>query len=203
MPLQLYDKEKILEAFLVIFARHGYEKTSTGMLAEAAGISKPLVFHHFKSKKALYLSVLDYCFETLKAKLSLTELSECVDFFEAKEKISLIKLEHFQKNPHAYKVTMEAFTAPPPEVSTEIKEKYGEQLAARDQFLKQLFEKVPLRDGVNREQAFELIMMTMKHFEKKIVSDLNEHVEFDTSYNQRLLEERNRFLDMIRHGIER
>lgn len=51
MPLQLYEKEQILDACLEIFARHGYAKTSTGMLAEAAGISKALIFHHFKSKK--------------------------------------------------------------------------------------------------------------------------------------------------------
>jgi len=33
------------------------------MLAEAAGISKALIFHHFNSKKELYLNVLDRCFK--------------------------------------------------------------------------------------------------------------------------------------------
>ena len=36
MPLQLYDKEKILDTCLTVFARHGYENTSVAMLAEAA-----------------------------------------------------------------------------------------------------------------------------------------------------------------------
>jgi AcrR family transcriptional regulator len=58
MPKQLYDKEQILDDCLAVFARHGYEKTSTGMLAEAAGISRALIFHHFNSKKELYLSLL-------------------------------------------------------------------------------------------------------------------------------------------------
>ncbi|TWL86384.1 hypothetical protein [Bacillus licheniformis] len=34
MPLQLYEKEQILDACLEVFARHGFAKTSTGMLAE-------------------------------------------------------------------------------------------------------------------------------------------------------------------------
>ncbi len=85
MPLQLYEKEQILDACLEIFARHGYAKTSTGMLAEAAGISKALIFHHFKSKKILYLTVLDYCIEKVKSRLSLDDLSSYHDFLKRKK----------------------------------------------------------------------------------------------------------------------
>ncbi|WP_217563394.1 TetR/AcrR family transcriptional regulator, partial [Paenibacillus sp. GbtcB18] len=62
MPIQLYERKEILEACLSVFARHGYKDTSTGMLAGAAGISMSLIFHHFNSKKTLYLSLLVHCF---------------------------------------------------------------------------------------------------------------------------------------------
>ncbi|MDI3410004.1 TetR/AcrR family transcriptional regulator [Bacillus sonorensis] len=85
MPLQLYDKEQILETCLAVFARHGYAKTSTGMLAEAAGISKALIFHHFKSKKDLYLSLLDYCIDKVKKHLSIDDLPHDEDFLRRKK----------------------------------------------------------------------------------------------------------------------
>ena len=42
-----------------LFAQHGYGGTSMRDVALAAGISKANVFHHFKSKEALYQAVLD------------------------------------------------------------------------------------------------------------------------------------------------
>jgi TetR/AcrR family transcriptional regulator len=50
------------------------------MLAEAAGISKALIFHHFKSKKELYFCVLDRCIEKVKAELRFDDLPEYEDF---------------------------------------------------------------------------------------------------------------------------
>ncbi|KKB72517.1 MULTISPECIES: TetR/AcrR family transcriptional regulator [Bacillus] len=203
MPLQLYDKEQIFDACLAVFARRGYSKTSTGMLAEAAGVSKALIFHHFKSKKDLYLSLLDYCIDKVKTYLSIDDLLQCGDFFEAKEKASLAKIEFFKKHPDAYKLTMETFRTPPSELKEEIAEMYGEQFAIRDRLWRELFAKVPLREGVDREEAFELIMLANEHFERKFLSEIAEDREFDEDYNRRLLDERNRFLNMIRFGIER
>ncbi|MCJ2148834.1 TetR/AcrR family transcriptional regulator [Bacillus paralicheniformis] len=202
MPLQLYEKEQILDACLEVFARRGYAKTSTGMLAEAAGISKALIFHHFKSKKILYLTVLDYCIEKVKSRLSLDDLSSYHDFFEAKEKISLAKLEFFADYPNVYKLTKEAFFSPPSELKEEIAAKYGEQFAVRNRILKQLFAKVPLRKGVDREEAFELIMVMMGHFEQKFLAKVTAENDYDSAWSRHLLEERKRFLDMIRFGIE-
>ncbi|MFN2748004.1 MULTISPECIES: TetR/AcrR family transcriptional regulator [Bacillus] len=203
MPLQLYEKEQILNACLGVFARHGYSKTSTGMLAEAAGISKALIFHHFQSKKNVYLSVLDDCIEKLKAHLALDDLLQYTDFFAAKEKISLAKLAFFQKYPDVYKVTMDAFYDPPSELKDEIAEKYGEQFAVRNHILKQLFAQVPLKEGVDRDEAFELVMVMMKHFEEKFLAEVPPQRDFDPDYNRRLLEKRSRFLNMIRFGIEK
>lgn len=41
-----------------LFARHGYAGTSMADIAEAAGVSKATVFHHFRSKRALYDSLI-------------------------------------------------------------------------------------------------------------------------------------------------
>ena len=44
---------------LTLFAEHGYSATTMDDIAEAAGVTKPLVYQHFDSKRALYLELLD------------------------------------------------------------------------------------------------------------------------------------------------
>ena len=44
---------------LSLFAEHGYAATTMDDIAEAAGVTKPLVYQHFESKRALYLELMD------------------------------------------------------------------------------------------------------------------------------------------------
>lgn len=203
MPLQLYDKDKILDACFNVFARYGYASTSTTMLAEAAGISKALIFHHFRNKKDLYLSVLDRCFEKGKYEMGFDKLLDNQNFFEAKEKSTVTKFNYYKKNPDLMKIIIEAFYATPGELKTEIQDKYGMLLDNNEKEWKCLFEKVPLREGVDREQAFKLIMITLDYFDKKYLSDLDNRNDLEETYLENFLEERNNFLSMIRFGIEK
>lgn len=49
---------RILDAAKDLFAESGFNAVSMNAIAERAGFSKANVFHHFKSKNALYLEVL-------------------------------------------------------------------------------------------------------------------------------------------------
>src|SRR5580658_8619146 len=40
-------------------ARRGYRATTMDDIAEAAGVTKPLVYQHFSSKRSLYLELVD------------------------------------------------------------------------------------------------------------------------------------------------
>ncbi len=69
--------------------------------------------------------------------------------------------------------------------------------------MKQLFDKVHLRDGVDREQAYELINIIMHYFNKKYLSVLaDESKLLDEKYWQEFMTKKNSFLDMLRYGIE-
>lgn len=46
--------ERILDAAAALFARHGFEQTSLKSLADAVGLSKAGLLHHFPSKDALF-----------------------------------------------------------------------------------------------------------------------------------------------------
>jgi AcrR family transcriptional regulator len=52
-------RTQLLEVALEEFAAHGYHLTSMNQVAEAAGVTKPVLYQHFRSKKALYRELLE------------------------------------------------------------------------------------------------------------------------------------------------
>lgn len=50
--------ERILRVAETLFAEHGFDGVSMNAIAEAAGVCKANVFHHFDNKNALYLTVV-------------------------------------------------------------------------------------------------------------------------------------------------
>jgi len=52
-------RSQLLDVALVRFAANGYHDTSMEEIADAAGVTKPVLYQHFSSKKKLYLELLD------------------------------------------------------------------------------------------------------------------------------------------------
>ena len=52
-------RRQLFEVALSLFAEHGYAATTMDDIAESAGVTKPLVYQHFESKRALYLELMD------------------------------------------------------------------------------------------------------------------------------------------------
>jgi AcrR family transcriptional regulator len=52
-------REQLLEVALTTFARAGYHETSMNDVADAAGVTKPVLYQHFESKRELYQALLD------------------------------------------------------------------------------------------------------------------------------------------------
>src|SRR3954466_9907872 len=69
-PLAGEGRAEILAVALKAFATHGFEGTSTSEIARAAGVTQPLVYHHFKSKQALWDAVMDELFGDFSAEIA-------------------------------------------------------------------------------------------------------------------------------------
>jgi AcrR family transcriptional regulator len=52
------SREKVLDVAEALFARHGYAGVGLREVADAAGLGKSSLFHHFRGKSQLYFEVL-------------------------------------------------------------------------------------------------------------------------------------------------
>ena len=59
-------RETVLEAAFAEFALHGMAGTSTEDVARRAGISQPYLFRLFPTKKALFLALVERCFQRIE-----------------------------------------------------------------------------------------------------------------------------------------
>ncbi|SVE56424.1 uncharacterized protein METZ01_LOCUS509278, partial [marine metagenome] len=108
------SKEQILEAAMKVFVKRGYEQTRMDDIAKLSGLSKGAIYHHYESKKDLFLSLIDYWEETfffnvffnkddksVKAEDLLRDITkDIVTTFKTKKHILLAELEFWSLANH-------------------------------------------------------------------------------------------------------
>src|SRR5712671_3367685 len=68
---------RILEAAMRVFRRHGFRRSSIEQAAEAAGLTRQALYHHFKSKEALFRAVIEQLHENaLAAEIAAADAEE-------------------------------------------------------------------------------------------------------------------------------
>lgn len=63
-------REQLLAVALKVFAQRGYHSTSMNDIADAAGVTKPVLYQHFDSKRALYTATLEAVGEAMISALT-------------------------------------------------------------------------------------------------------------------------------------
>ena len=51
-------REQLIEVATKLFARNGYEATTTAAIAFAAGVTEPILYRHFESKQELFVAIV-------------------------------------------------------------------------------------------------------------------------------------------------
>ena len=59
--------DRILDAAMRVFRRHGFRHSSIEQAAEEAGLTRQALYHHFNSKEALFRAVLERLYEQAHA----------------------------------------------------------------------------------------------------------------------------------------
>lgn len=71
-------REQILDVALAVFATHGFHGASMNDVADAVGVTKPVLYQHFDSKRDLYQALIDEVGSRLLANIS-KAAAEAVD----------------------------------------------------------------------------------------------------------------------------
>jgi AcrR family transcriptional regulator len=66
-PRRRYDTASLLDLAVRLFTERGYDGTSMGDLAQASGLSKSSLYHHFSSREQLLRAALDRAVDPLFA----------------------------------------------------------------------------------------------------------------------------------------
>src|SRR6266702_5398261 len=70
-------RDRILDAAMLVFRRQGFRRSSIEQAAEAAGLTRQALYHHFKSKEALFRAVIERLHENaLAAEIAGAEATE-------------------------------------------------------------------------------------------------------------------------------
>lgn len=76
MPIQKTTPEEILIAAWAVFHEHGYHDASLQQLADAAGLGKAGILHHFGSKAGVMRAVIEYAVDWYHLKVYSTVRGE-------------------------------------------------------------------------------------------------------------------------------
>ena len=107
--LPVEKQQKIINAGFHVFSRNSYKKSPMQEIADAAGISKSLLFHYFQNKKELYLFLWDRAADITMEYLTLYRCYEPDDLFEMMERGMRAKIQIMHEYPDMAAFSIKAF----------------------------------------------------------------------------------------------
>ncbi|MDC0480321.1 TetR/AcrR family transcriptional regulator [Candidatus Marinimicrobia bacterium] len=122
-------KNQILKAALSVIVKNGYERSRMDDIVHSSQLSKGAIYHYYKSKKEVYLSLVDHWVKLYNAgfieniehtKSASNQLKGLFNYF----------LEQYDKNPSAFKILVEfwSLSGRDPEFNQKLQKVYSEFL---------------------------------------------------------------------------
>ena len=124
--LPVEKQQRILNAGFRVFSQNTYKKSPMQEIADAAGISKSLLFHYFRNKKELYLFLWDKAADITAEYLAANRCYEGEDLFEMMERGMHAKIRIMCRYPDISAFAMKAFYEKDLAVSGAIQKSYRE-----------------------------------------------------------------------------
>lgn len=175
-------KEKIIYESLLLFAKDGFESTSTRAIARSINCSDAVIYKHFKSKQEILDAIVEKCTNRLLARSSEIKIESmcwkeveniCLSMFEFQTSDEwivpfrrLVVIEQF-KNPELQNIYKQIFVDGP--------------LDSMEGMFKILIEKGYMKPGNPRVYAMDLyspffMYHTLGADSKELMDNLREHV---------------------------
>lgn len=117
-------QQAIINAGYRVFSQNSYKISPMSEIADAAGISKSLLFHYFRNKKELYMFLWDKCAETTIEYLTEYNCYGQKNLFESMERGMRAKMEIIRLYPDMASFTIKAFYEKDAEISAAVQASY-------------------------------------------------------------------------------
>lgn len=109
-------RRQLLETALTVFSSKGYHGSSMDDIADAAQVSKPVLYQHFPGKRELYLALVDYYLQELAVGLVSALQASDVNR-ERVESMLDVYFGFVEANPEAHRLIFESDLLADPEVA--------------------------------------------------------------------------------------
>ncbi|MDE6926662.1 MAG: TetR/AcrR family transcriptional regulator [Acetatifactor sp.] len=152
--LPIEKQEAIINAGFRIFSQNSYKRSPMSEIADAAGISKSLLFHYFHNKKELYLFLWNRCEEIT---LDTLEKSGCYaesDLFARMYRGTLTKIQLMRRYPDLGTFALKAFYEKDPAVSADVQKTIAKYANYKSNPLKYNFCPEQFRPGLDLEMMY-------------------------------------------------
>ena len=109
-------RRQLLETALTVFSSNGYHGSSMDDIADAAQVSKPVIYQHLPGKRELYLALVDHYLQELSLGL-VTALQGSDVNRERVESMLDVYFGFVEANPEAHRLIFESDLLADPEVA--------------------------------------------------------------------------------------
>jgi AcrR family transcriptional regulator len=162
--LPLEKQSTIINAALDTFGTNGYKKTSVSDIANAAGISKAMIFHYFNSKKELYFYLFNFCVNLIMEEINDKYDTSITDFFERIKMATTLKVAVLKKHPASLSYLNSVYY----ETNEEVKDDIASEMSRGDIFRnKYVFDGLDyskFKEGVDVKLIMKMLMWMSEGF---------------------------------------
>ena len=142
-------QQAIINAGYRVFSQNSYKNSPMSEIADAAGISKSLLFHYFHNKKELYLFLWDKCAETTIEFLTKCGCYDQKELFESMERGMRAKMEIIRLYPDMGTFTIKAFYEKDPEINAAVQESYHKYFNLKADMMRLNFDSEQFAPGLD------------------------------------------------------
>ncbi len=152
-------REQLLDCAARLFATSGYARATTAQIARAAGVTEPIIYRHFKSKRDLFVALIARTGEDTIAQWR-AHLADASDAAERLRRVIGDNPMVSERGRMTYRVILQAIT----EVDdAEILRAIRGHIAALHQFLQAEIERAQVEHKVTSRFSAEIIAWLLVH----------------------------------------
>ena len=157
-------QQQILNAGFKVFSENSYKKSPVQEIADAAGISKSLLFYYFRNKKELYLFLWEQAAGLTMKYLTEYRCYEPSDLFEMMRRGMRAKIQIMRNYPPMAAFVVKAFYETDPAVCQDVHRSYrGLMQKKADQALQRLDPR-DFAPGLNLQMMYREMYLTSEGY---------------------------------------